>query len=399
MRSIKRVGGPVAGIAAVGLGLFWACVSTAASAPAAGEAARAGAAPQGAAASRSAPADPSSFCPAGASQAPLQLSGVRLTRHEDIPLAYQGHNILEGPVWHAGALYYSNLGSRPADGRKPERTSLGTLWRWQPGQVPQVWLDDNAAGTNGLALDPRGNLVAARQLDGSIASIDWRTKAVTPLAGSYEDKRFNSPNDLAVGRDGSIYFSDPNWNIPSGVDLSRVQGGGAPGSTEPGQRVYRVAPGGAVTPLAVTELVPELRDKPNGILLSLDEQRLYVGGLRGLWVFDLAHGQVSQPRKLLDSSIDGMTKDCAGHIYLTTSRQVPVVVVLDSQHREVGQLEVPEVQAVTNVAFGGDEGNVLFVTTLTFPVGANGKPRLCGEQPCLPASIYSARLPVRGFPY
>lgn len=345
-----------------------------------------------------------SACPAGSENIKLDLANISLTREENIPLMYQGYNNLEGPVWHEGALYYSNMGSHQPDENGFELSNQTTIWRWVIGEKPQVWMEDTLAGTNGLAVDGKGNLVGARQLDGSLSYIDWQTKQVTPIVTSYQGKRFNSPNDLTIADDDTIYFTDPNWNTPSNINSDTLQGGGWPGSTEPGQRVYRVTADGSVNATAVTELVPELRDKPNGIILSLDQQQIIVGGLRGLWAFDLIAGEVSNPQKLLDSPIDGLGKDCSGNIYVTTTRELPartdgqVVVVLDKNYQEIGELNVEGIHIVTNVAFGGDEGKTLFVTGLTAPMDGD-KLRLCGDKPCLKAGIYTAKLNVQGFPF
>ena len=345
-----------------------------------------------------------SACPAGSENIKLDLANISLTREENIPLMYQGYNNLEGPVWHDGALYYSNMGSHQPDENGFELSNQTTIWRWVIGEKPQVWMEDTLAGTNGLAVDGKGNLVGARQLDGSLSYIDWQTKQVTPIVTSYQGKRFNSPNDLTIADDDTVYFTDPNWNTPSNINSDTLQGGGWPGSTEPGQRVYRVTADGSVNATAVTELVPELRDKPNGIILSLDQQQIIVGGLRGLWAFDLIAGEVSNPQKLLDSPIDGLGKDCSGNIYVTTTRELPartdgqVVVVLDKNYQEIGELNVEGIHIVTNVAFGGDEGKTLFVTGLTAPMDGD-KLRLCGDKPCLKAGIYTAKLNVQGFPF
>ena len=345
-----------------------------------------------------------SACPAGSENIKLDLANISLTREENIPLMYQGYNNLEGPVWHDGALYYSNMGSHQPDENGFELSNQTTIWRWVIGEKPQVWMEDTLAGTNGLAVDGKGNLVGARQLDGSLSYIDWQTKQVTPIVTSYQGKRFNSPNDLTIADDDTVYFTDPNWNTPSNINSDTLQGGGWPGSTEPGQRIYRVTADGSVNATAVTELVPELRDKPNGIILSLDQQQIIVGGLRGLWAFDLIAGEVSNPQKLLDSPIDGLGKDCSGNIYVTTTRELPartdgqVVVVLDKNYQEIGELNVEGIHIVTNVAFGGDEGKTLFVTGLTAPMDGD-KLRLCGDKPCLKAGIYTAKLNVQGFPF
>ena len=345
-----------------------------------------------------------SACPAGSENIKLDLANISLIREENIPLMYQGYNNLEGPVWHDGALYYSNMGSHQPDENGFELSNQTTIWRWVIGEKPQVWMEDTLAGTNGLAVDGKGNLVGARQLDGSLSYIDWQTKQVTPIVTSYQGKRFNSPNDLTIADDDTVYFTDPNWNTPSNINSDTLQGGGWPGSTEPGQRIYRVTADGSVNATAVTELVPELRDKPNGIILSLDQQQIIVGGLRGLWAFDLIAGEVSNPQKLLDSPIDGLGKDCSGNIYVTTTRELPartdgqVVVVLDKNYQEIGELNVEGIHIVTNVAFGGDEGKTLFVTGLTAPMDGD-KLRLCGDKPCLKAGIYTAKLNVQGFPF
>ena len=344
------------------------------------------------------------YCPAGSENIKLDLANIALTREENIPLMYQGYNNIEGPVWHDGALYYSNMGTHQPDENGFELSNQTTIWRWVVGDKPQVWMEDTLAGTNGLAVDSKGNLVGARQLDGSLSYIDLQTKQVTPIVTSYQGKRFNSPNDLTIADDDTVYFTDPNWNTPSNINSDTLQGGGWPGSTEPGQRVYRVTADGSVNATAVTELVPELGDKPNGIILSLDQQQIIVGGLRGLWAFDLIAGEVSNPQKLLDSPIDGLGKDCSGNIYVTTTRELPArtdgqaVVVLDKNYQEIGELNVEGIHIVTNVAFGGDEGKTLFVTGLTAPMDGD-KLRLCGDVPCLAAGIYTAKLNVQGFPY
>jgi gluconolactonase len=344
------------------------------------------------------------YCSTNSDQVQLDLSHVSLTREQGIPLMYQGTNNVEGPLWHDGALYYTNMGSHQANDDGFVLSNQSTIWRWVPGSKAEVWLDDTVAGTNGLAVDNNGNLVATRQLDGSLVYIDWVSKKITPIVTSYEDKRFNSPNDLTVASDNTIYFTDPNWNTPSNINPDHTQGGGAPGSKIPGQRIYRVSADGKVNPTLVTELVPALRDKPNGITLSLDQKQLIVGGMAGLWAFELKSGRVSNPKQILTTPIDGLGKDCSGNIYVTTTRKSSsrndeqLVVVLNKENQEIGAIKVPGIHIVTNIAFGGKDGRTLFVTGLTDPMDG-GKPRQCGDQACLSAGIYSTQLNVQGFPY
>lgn len=344
------------------------------------------------------------YCPKGSESIGLDLANIKLKREKDIPLIYQGYNNLEGPVWHDGALYYSNMGSHLPNKNGFILTNQASIWRWVKGQEPQLWLNDTEAGTNGLALDSQGNLLAARQLDGSLVSIDWQSKEISVLANNFDDRRFNSPNDLTVSHDDTVYFTDPNWNTPSNIDPLAIQGGDIAGSTKPGQRVYRVMPDGSVNATAVTDLVPDLRDKPNGIMLSLDQQQLFVGGLRGLWVFDLTDGEISNPQQILDSPIDGLGKDCSGNIYITTTAQVgtrvdgQIVLIIDKNYKVIGQLSVEGIHIVTNIAFGGGDRKTLFVTGLTDPMDGEN-PRYCGDSICLSAGIYTAKLNVPGFPF
>lgn len=352
---------------------------------------------QGACASQKAvPTASSTYC-ANYSGEPVNLDNLQVSRIDEIRPSFDGFNILEGPLWHQGALYYSNLGSK--DGV----SNQGRIWRWQPGAKPELWLPESDAGTNGLAKTLAGEIVAGRQLNGALVAIDSDTKKLRHLTSEYEDKRFNSPNDLVIADDGSVYFTDPNWNTPSNVDKKTIQGGGEPGTMAPGQRVYRLSPDGTVSVLPITEQVKPLRDKPNGIVLSLDESQLIVGGLQGLWVFDLANGWPTNPKKVHDQQVDGLGKDCAGNIYVTTKRkdaqgtEMHIVLVLDQQLKEIGFIRVRGAQLVTNVAFGGSNGKTLFITSL----GATrvDPSALCDGMPCDPASIYHVPMNIPGFPY
>ena len=344
---------------------------------------------------------PLPFCDLTTPDSKLDTSNIQLTREQNIPLMYQGYNNIEGPVWHDGALYYSNMGTLPADENTPELSNQTTIWRWQPGSNPEVWMTDKHSGTNGLALDSKGNLIGARQLDGSISKISWKDKSITPITTQYQGKRFNSPNDLVLSQDDRIYFTDPNWNTPSNIDLTTTQisNGGLEG-----QDIYHVAQDGTVAATNITDLVPELHDKPNGITLSLDEKQIIVGGLKGLWAFDIDQQTASNPQQLLDTPIDGLGKDCTGNIYITTTRNKPhradaqFVVVLDKNYREIAEIEVDGIHIVTNVAFGGEDRRTLFVTSLTALMDGD-KVRMCGDKPCLEAGIYTAQLNVQGFAY
>ena len=90
------------------------------------------------------------YCPAGSENVALNLSGITLKREPHIPLMYQGYNNIEGPVWYDGALYYSNMGSHPADENGFELSNQTTIWRWATNEKPQVWMPDSVIKSSGI---------------------------------------------------------------------------------------------------------------------------------------------------------------------------------------------------------------------------------------------------------
>lgn len=245
------------------------------------------------------------------------------------------HNI-EGPLWWNGALYVSEFALVPV----PESRILKITTE----QEVSIQLPD--AGSNGLALDRDGSVLRANHRDGTIDRIDLETGTSTVVAGTYDGARFNSPNDIAVRADGTIYFTDPSWQAPVAIPQAAT-------------RVYRVAPDGAVS------VVDAARLQPNGITLSVDETTLYVAGLDGVRQHAvLPDGSVSEGAPLPNAlnGIDGMGIDCAGNLYLTRGR---AVLVLDPEGKLLGNITMADsIEALTNVAFGGVDRKKLYITGL-----------------------------------
>ncbi|MDF3070436.1 MAG: Gluconolactonase [Polyangiaceae bacterium] len=278
------------------------------------------------------------------------------------PGAGAGNN-LEGPVWIAGALYVSEfpLTSVP----------MSRIFRYVPGVGFDAQPAISDAGTNGLAIDNAGSLLGGVHKDGSVSRFNLAapTAAPTKLAFEYafdaamgEKRRFNSPNDLAVHSNGTIYFTDPDWQAPS----TKPQGA---------ERAYRVKDG------VVQHLQGVTVTKPNGIVISVDESTLYIGGTNGLFKYPLnADGSVGTEKRIIageiSGGVDGMTKDCAGHIYVTTGSNV---VVLRKDDSVVGS--ITGINGVTNVAFGGADSRTLFITSMQ------------------PPRLREVALNVPGFPY
>ncbi|WP_380783970.1 SMP-30/gluconolactonase/LRE family protein [Sphingomonas sp. R86520] len=168
----------------------------------------------------------------------------------------------EGPVW-VEAGQYLLFADPPAN----------IVRRWRKGEGAATFLEPSGAagtdptrirepGANGLALDRTGRLLIANSGGRSIDRFDLGTRRREVLVDRYQGKRFNSPNDLHVARDGTIYFTDPPYGLADG-DASSLKETAVNG-------VYRWKPGSAV------ELLDGSLTRPNGIALSPDERRLYV---------------------------------------------------------------------------------------------------------------------------
>jgi gluconolactonase len=299
-------------------------------------------------------------CPAGSFAAPA-LSGLVPQRMTGVPpddMFAQGFSIIEGPVWIDGTLFVSQFGSAS---RPPTSRLLAVM----PGASAVVANAD--FGSNGMAVDAQGDLIVAVHKDGSIRRVSPSNPATsTVVAAQYMGKRFNSPNDVTVRSDGTIYFSDPDaFQSPQPVP-----------QTHP--RVYRVTPAGAVS------VVDETIGQPNGVTLSLDERTLYVDGDAGLFSFAvMPDGSTGAKTPFGNSSAysgsDGMTMDCAGDLYVVHGADV---VVLGPTGTELGHITITGAQSATNVAFGGADHKTLFITTL------DAKP-----------GIYELTMTLPGMPY
>jgi gluconolactonase len=297
--------------------------------------------------------------------------------------------VLEGPVWSNGKLYLSQIntgtpvfgppGGFPRGdedgGVTSEASDAGAGGPQRPppsrllsldeaGQVAVVWEN---GGTNGLALDATGRLLSANHRTGAITVVPLDGQTEANVVATYDGVRFNSPNDITIGRDGTVYFTDPDYQAPVPSPQAET-------------RAYRVAPG---TNVAVP--IVEDRRQPNGITLSPDGETLYVSASDGLVAYPVSSdGAVGAGVAFAEGvvrSSDGMAVDCAGNLYTTNGQ---TVLVVDSTGAEVARISVPDVQSVTNVAFGGADNQTIYVTTLG-----------SGER----VGLFTLRSDVPGMPY
>ncbi len=269
----------------------------------------------------------------------------------------EGFTWSEGPVWLNGALLFSDV-------------PKNTVYRWRPGATSaEVFLHPSGQavpapgfrepGSNGLAHDAQGRLLLCQQGERRIARYDQGR--FTSLADRFEGKRFNSPNDLVVRRNGDIYFSDPPYGLEGGEK--------SPLRELPFAGVYRVTPAGVVS-LLVKDLT-----LPNGVAFSPDESRFYVTvsdpQATRIMVYDvqpdgtLAHGRVffdAEPRVVAGQKglCDGMKVDRDGNVW---SAGPGGVLVISPAGRLLGVLHTG--QPTANCAWGED-GGTLYITANMF---------------------------------
>jgi gluconolactonase len=213
---------------------------------------------------------------------------------------------------------------------------------------------ENTGGANGLFFDKAGNLLACEMGNGRLVSIDMEGK-LTVLADKYDDKAFNSLNDLWIEPNEGVYFTDPHYgrrdNLP-----------------QDGEHVYYLSADGKKTIRVIDDMV-----RPNGLIGTADGKVLYVAdpGADKTYAYRIKKdGTLSDKKLFAPEGSDGMTIDNEGNIYLTTS----VVSVYNSGGKKIETIVVPE--RPSNVCFGGEDKRTLFITART--------------------SLYSVRMRVKG---
>jgi gluconolactonase len=271
----------------------------------------------------------------------------------EIEKVADGFVFLEGPVWRSAdaRLFYSDLRGN-------------AIYQWTAADGVRdhskpFFAGDGAGlrgvGPNGIALDAEGRLLACVYGSRSVIRIE-KDGTRTTLADRYQGKRLNSPNDLVVAGDGTMYFTDPSFGL-EGTDSSPLREQTVNG-------VYRIRPNGEVT------LLTGEQERPNGLVLSPDERTLYVansgGAVTGWYAYDLGPSGLSNKRVFHDitgvqgeGGADGMKVDLAGNVYATGPGGIWVIAP-DGTH--LGTIRAPE--ALTNVGWGED-GRTMYITGRT----------------------------------
>ncbi len=248
-----------------------------------------------------------------------------------------GHVFVEGPVWKDGVgLLFSDMGSN-------------SINKWTPESGTTVFLKPSFV-SNGLAYDNEGNLILMQTGKRRIVSLEKDGTTQTSLADKFEGKRFNSPNDIAVKSNGTIFFTDPDFNLPDGEkpELS-IKG------------IYRLGKNGSV------KLLDDAFDKPNGICFSPDEKKLYVceSPKAIVYVWDVVDDSTIANKKLFyaipeKGYADGMKCDTDGNLYCTGPGGVWIIAPDGNLLDKIATPETP-----TNCNWGDSDRKTLYITART----------------------------------
>jgi sugar lactone lactonase YvrE len=255
-----------------------------------------------------------------------------------------GFVFTEGPIWDAskGCLFFSDI---PANKMRKYTESKGAeLFREPSGK------------SNGLTLDKQGRLIACEHANRRVSRTEKDGTVVT-IADKYNGKKLNSPNDVVVKSDGSIYFTDPPYGLTAEF--------GNLGEQElPFQGVYRLSADGKTLILLVDDF-----NKPNGLAFSPDESLLYIDDTdeAHVRVFDVKpDGTITNGRVFVElkgteeGAVDGMKIDSEGNAYVTGPGGISI---FDPSGNKLGRIDLPEVAA--NIAWGDKDWKTLYITGST----------------------------------
>ena len=266
-----------------------------------------------------------------------------------------GMKFTEGPVWLPSEkkLVFSDIPN-------------SKLMQWSEADGLSVYRDSEQA--NGNILDLQGRIISCQHKARNVIRIE-ADGSTTLLADRFDGKRFNSPNDVAIRSDGTLWFTDPPWGLTGSHEI-------------PGHWVYKLEP-----KTGKVEVVHKYLAMPNGIVFSPDESRIYIADTGGhkrhpdpdfhklpasIQCYEIDNeGNLGKKLFQIASGSDGMAVDAQGNLYATHGGKVHIY---DADGNERQQIDVPEGPA--NVCFGGDDHKTLFITART--------------------SLYSVRMRVAG---
>lgn len=255
----------------------------------------------------------------------------------DVTLLQGGFKFLEGPVWQDGRLIFSDI---PAD----------AMYAWSPEAGVKAYRSPSFR-SNGNTLDLQGNLVSCEHGSRVVSvTVDDERKV---LLDRFNGKLFNSPNDVVVRNDGSVWFTDPPYGLPADKRAELME--------QEGKYVFCFDPNDGSLSKVASDF-----DMPNGLCFSPDEKRLYIadsGKPKHVRVFNV-HGKTLEGGEVfarIEPGVpDGMRCDEHGNLWTTAGDGIHVY---SPDGELLGKVLCPETPA--NTCFGGPNGTTLFMTAKT----------------------------------
>jgi len=278
--------------------------------------------------------------------------------HARVDRLWTGARWSEGPVWMAAGRYL--------------------LWSDIPNNRLLRWIETNGTvttfrqpsnNTNGNTVDRQGRLISCEHLERRVTRTE-HDGTITVIADRYNGKRLNSPNDVVVKSDGSVWFTDPTYGILMDYEGDRAK-------SEIGAcHVYRAEP-----ETGDVQIVADNYDKPNGLAFSPDESQIYIADTGATHTSNgpnhIRRHAVADDGSLSDGEVfatctkglfDGFRLDTDGRIWTSAADGVHCI---DTDGTLIGKIHIPEL--VANVCFGGPKLNRLFIcgTTSLYSVFLN----------------------------
>jgi gluconolactonase len=272
----------------------------------------------------------------------------------------EGFQFTEGPVWHPdGYLLFSDPNTNTIYRYDP-RTSDVTVYMSHSGYTGADIGEYGQPGSNGLAIDKEGRLIIDQHGNRRVIRVE-KKGPINVLADKIDGKRFNSPNDIVLKSDGTIYFTDPPYGLPKFFDDPRKE------LDYSGVFMIRDKK---------VKLVSKDLGGPNGIAFSPEEKYLYITNwdvrdihnTKTIWRYEVnADGTLKNGKIFFDcnqtegdEALDGMKVDKEGNLFVSAPGGVWII---SSEAKLLGKIITPERPA--NMAWGDEDGKTLYMTAHT----------------------------------
>jgi gluconolactonase len=252
----------------------------------------------------------------------------------------------EGPLWNDDGFYlFSDIPANSIYSIHPGEEKKVFLEKSGTGDPMHADLNPEQAGSNGLAYDINGDLLVCRHGSHSVARY---TNTLDDIVNCYDGKPLNSPNDLAVHRNGTVFFSDPPYGLKEGKsNESKYQSS---------SRVYALKD-------KELNVVCEKYEYPNGVILSKDEKHLFICSNKPFEAFISVYdaNTFDFVQVFAKENSDGMEIDDAGNLYLCNREGL---IVLNSDGKRAALIRLPNIPS--NCCWGGNLKRDLLVTARNY---------------------------------